>query len=131
VALATVGALLAPAASAAPVGTPADAGWEASAYRGAVDAVKGADENQDVLDGIVFNDKNKNSKQDTNEPGIAGVTVSNGREVVTTDDKGRYELPTFENRLFSLPSRAATRCRSTRTTSLSSTTTTCRRARPN
>ncbi|SFA81408.1 3',5'-cyclic AMP phosphodiesterase CpdA [Amycolatopsis marina] len=97
VALATVGALLTPAASAAPGGTPVDADWETSAYRGSVDIVKGTDENPDLLDGTVFNDKNRNSKQDTNEPGITGVTVSNGRDVVTTDEKGRYQLPAFEN----------------------------------
>ena len=55
------------------------------------------DENQQILDGTVFNDKNKNSVQDVNEPGLRGVTVSNGSDVTTTDSHGRYELPAFDN----------------------------------
>ncbi|WP_347038971.1 calcineurin-like phosphoesterase family protein [Glutamicibacter halophytocola] len=38
-----------------------------------------------------------NSKQDANEPGLPKVTVSNGRDVITTDSQGRYALPAFEN----------------------------------
>ncbi|WP_244250643.1 calcineurin-like phosphoesterase C-terminal domain-containing protein [Arthrobacter crystallopoietes] len=95
-ALVVGGVLLSPAAIATPDSAPVDAGGTA-AYQGAVDVVTGADENQNVLDGTVFNDKNRNSKQDTNEPGVAGATVSNGRDVVTTDEQGRYELPAFDN----------------------------------
>jgi 3',5'-cyclic AMP phosphodiesterase CpdA len=62
-----------------------------------VDVVPNTGGGEGVLDGTVFNDKNKNSKQDTNEPGLTGVAVSNGREVVATDDQGRYELPAYEN----------------------------------
>ncbi|MCW2131590.1 Calcineurin-like phosphoesterase [Arthrobacter sp. VKM Ac-2550] len=90
------GVLLSPAATAAPEGGPVDTGGTA-AYQGAVDVIIGADEDQNVLDGTVFNDKNRNSKQDTNEPGVAGATVSNGRDVVATDEQGRYELPAFNN----------------------------------
>lgn len=50
-----------------------------------------------TLEGVVFEDSNKNSKQDANEPGLPNVTVSNSRDVVTTDGQGRYELPAFEN----------------------------------
>ncbi|MFC5647967.1 calcineurin-like phosphoesterase C-terminal domain-containing protein [Paenibacillus solisilvae] len=42
--------------------------------------------------GIVYDDKNKNLEQDKGEPGIAGVLVSNGRDVVKTNAQGRYEL---------------------------------------
>ena len=42
--------------------------------------------------GIVFTDINKNGIQDANEPGIAGVAVSNGCEVVQTNNAGVYEI---------------------------------------
>lgn len=42
--------------------------------------------------GFVFNDANGNGKKDRREQGIAGVSVSNGVDVVQTDAKGRYEL---------------------------------------
>lgn len=48
---------------------------------------------QTLSKGIVFQDNNKNGKKEQKENGIAGVSVSNGIEVVVTDGKGRYELP--------------------------------------
>ena len=84
-------------ASAAPSTTGADARSAAPLYRGEVDVVAGPDEDQDTLDGVVFDDRNKNSTQDANEKGIEGVTVSNGQDVVTTDAKGGYELPARDN----------------------------------
>lgn len=47
----------------------------------------------EVARGRVFEDLNNNGLFDEGEPGIAGVAVSNGRDVVLTDDEGRYELP--------------------------------------
>jgi len=92
-ALTFAGALLTPvAASAAP-----EADWAGTAYRGGVDVVAGTDGGAGTVDGTVFADKNKNSVQDGNEQGLAGVTVSNGRDVTTTDSHGRYELPAFDN----------------------------------
>ncbi|NKX55559.1 phosphoesterase [Arthrobacter sp. E918] len=91
------GALLAPAATAAPDSAPAGSGWAATAYRGSVDVVEGPDEDQQTIDGTVFVDKDRDSVQDRNEPGLAGVSVSNGRDVTTTDGSGRYELPAFGN----------------------------------
>ncbi|MFH5824512.1 calcineurin-like phosphoesterase C-terminal domain-containing protein [Georgenia sp. AZ-5] len=97
-ALAASGALLVPAAAtAAPGGSPEGTPWAETAYRGGVDVVKGPDENQEILDGTVFVDKDKDSVQDPNEQGLAGVTVSNGRDVTTTDSHGRYDLPAFDN----------------------------------
>jgi hypothetical protein len=94
--IAVSAAILVPtAATAAPGGSATS--WAANAYRGSVDVVEGPDENQDVLDGTVFVDKNQNSVQDGNEQGLVGVTVSNGRDVTTTDSHGRYELPAFDN----------------------------------
>lgn len=62
-------------------------------YIGPVHVVRG-DTIPDSARGTVFLDANRNSKFDTNETGIAGIMVSNGREVVMT---------------------AATRCRLTKT----------------
>ncbi|MBN1765091.1 MAG: calcineurin-like phosphoesterase C-terminal domain-containing protein [Sedimentisphaerales bacterium] len=42
--------------------------------------------------GMVFNDLNGNGIRDAKEPGIGGVGVSNGLDVVTTDSEGRYTL---------------------------------------
>lgn len=43
--------------------------------------------------GIVFHDLNGNGVLDEGEPPIAGVPVSNGLDVVATDEEGRWELP--------------------------------------
>lgn len=66
--------------------------WNGKAFRGQVDVTAGPDADQDVLDGAVFDDRNRNSQQDPGEHGIGGVEVSNGREIVTTDRQGRYEI---------------------------------------
>lgn len=50
-----------------------------------------------VVRGIVFEDANRNGVLDPGEKGIPGVCVSNGREVVQTDNEGKYELPAYEN----------------------------------
>ncbi len=92
-----VPAMASPAPAQAAPASPSQGGWDGQAYRGKVDVVPAADEDQDTLDGVVFDDKDKDSEQDDGEPGIKGVTVSNGREVVTTDSKGRYELPARDN----------------------------------
>ncbi|GAB5443505.1 MAG: calcineurin-like phosphoesterase family protein [Fuerstiella sp.] len=42
--------------------------------------------------GIVFADANDNGVQDSGEQGLAGIGVSNGREVVQTDQDGRYKI---------------------------------------
>ncbi len=43
--------------------------------------------------GIVFHDANENQKYDTGEKKLPGVRVSNGQQIVTTDQAGRYEIP--------------------------------------
>jgi hypothetical protein len=43
--------------------------------------------------GAVYHDRNGNQKRDPSEPGIPGVRVSNGRDVVQTDARGVYRLP--------------------------------------
>ncbi len=46
-----------------------------------------------VVHGFVFHDAGGDGVFGADDPGIAGVLVSNGREVVVTDSNGRYELP--------------------------------------
>jgi hypothetical protein len=47
--------------------------------------------------GIVFEDTNGNGKRDEGEPGLSGIKVSNGEEIVKTDDSGRYEIPVTDD----------------------------------
>lgn len=48
---------------------------------------------QNTVQGLVFEDTNANGKKDKNEKPLAQVAVSNGVEVVLTDNQGKYELP--------------------------------------
>jgi hypothetical protein len=48
---------------------------------------------QTDVTGFVYEDLNGNNRFDRKEKGIPDVAVSNGKEVVTTDQKGRYTLP--------------------------------------
>jgi 3',5'-cyclic AMP phosphodiesterase CpdA len=43
--------------------------------------------------GVVFEDRDGNGRRGAAEPGVAGVSVSDGRSVVVTDGEGRYALP--------------------------------------
>ncbi|MDR1918355.1 MAG: calcineurin-like phosphoesterase family protein [Tannerellaceae bacterium] len=47
---------------------------------------------QTFVTGYVYEDSNHNGKKDRKEKGIRQVAVSNGREVVLTDDSGKYQL---------------------------------------
>jgi len=42
--------------------------------------------------GTVFEDRDADGARDTGEPGIPRVRVSDGRQVVVTDEDGRYSL---------------------------------------
>jgi hypothetical protein len=46
-----------------------------------------------TVTGFVFEDRSGTGKRQPDDPGIAGVLVSNGRDVVRTDGDGRYTLP--------------------------------------
>ncbi len=46
----------------------------------------------ETVRGVVFDDRNTNGSRDPSEPGIAGVRVSNGVDIVTTDHLGNYEI---------------------------------------
>jgi hypothetical protein len=43
--------------------------------------------------GFVFDDTNANGKREASEAGIPGICVSNGREVVQSDNAGAWSLP--------------------------------------
>lgn len=45
--------------------------------------------------GSVFWDQNQNGARDAGEPGLPGVCVSNGHEVVQTGGDGSYQLPAY------------------------------------
>jgi len=46
-----------------------------------------------TVTGVVFEDRSGSGRRQPGDPGIAGVLVSNGREVTKTDASGRYTLP--------------------------------------
>jgi hypothetical protein len=46
-----------------------------------------------TVSGLVFEDKDGSSKSGPGNPGLAGVLVSNGRDIAVTDADGRYTLP--------------------------------------
>jgi hypothetical protein len=50
--------------------------------------------------GVVFEDRNGNGRRDPGEPGIAGVRVSNQRDVTRTDRQGRWRLGTTNDTIF-------------------------------
>lgn len=84
--------LLSPPPSADAQDRPAASPGDEAGCRGAIAVTPGPDEDQDVLDGVVFDDRDRDCQHDENESGIAGVEVSNGSETVTTDEQGRYEI---------------------------------------
>ncbi|MEQ3553798.1 calcineurin-like phosphoesterase family protein [Pseudonocardia nematodicida] len=62
-------------------------------YIASIEVVPGDGAPRDTVTGVVFDDVNRDGVHDDGEAGVPGVTVSNGREVVRTDDDGRYTLP--------------------------------------
>jgi hypothetical protein len=88
--------LMAPGASAAPAPAAPAAQAAPDLYTGHVEVVRGQAADPEVLTGTVFHDRDEDSTQDRREKGVAGVTVSNGRDVVTTDGQGRYALPAYD-----------------------------------
>jgi len=55
---------------------------------------------QDMASGYVYHDQNRNQVRDKGEPGLKGIRVSNQKEVVVTDAKGRWELPCDDDSTF-------------------------------
>lgn len=57
---------------------------------------------QSTAQGIVYHDVNANGRKDAREPGIAGVSVTNGDIVVSTDAQGRYQIPVTDDTIISV-----------------------------
>lgn len=68
--------------------SPVDAPWFAR-----IEVLRGGTPDATTVRGSVFDDRNRNGRLDAGERGVAGVKVSNGREVVKTGADGRYALP--------------------------------------
>ena len=49
-----------------------------------------------TVSGVVYENRSGALRRQMSDPGIAGVLVSNGRDVVKTDADGRYTLPIDE-----------------------------------
>ena len=47
-----------------------------------------------TISGTVFEDRDADDKIDAGEPGLAGVAVSDGQQIATTDAQGRYTFTT-------------------------------------
>ncbi len=56
-----------------------------------------AGDDASVLNGVVFEDVNRNGLREAGEPGVAGVKVTNGRDVVVTNASGVYALPVMDD----------------------------------
>lgn len=54
---------------------------------------------QEIAKGYVYDDANGNGKKQRREEGLTGVSVSNGREVVQTDENGYYEIAITDGQL--------------------------------
>jgi 3',5'-cyclic AMP phosphodiesterase CpdA len=55
-----------------------------------------AAEGAGMVSGVVYENRSGGVRRQPGDPGIAGVLVSNGRDVVRTDGEGRYTLPIDE-----------------------------------
>ena len=62
-------------------------------YKATIDVSEEVVEDPEFVEGTVFEDKNKDGKLDANEDGVKDVMVSNGIDVVLTDNNGEYKLP--------------------------------------
>ncbi|KIT16557.1 calcineurin-like phosphoesterase C-terminal domain-containing protein [Jannaschia aquimarina] len=69
--------------------------------------VQGKAENAETVAGVVFHDLSRDGVMQDDEPGVAGVMVTNGREVTTTGQDGTYALPVYDNMTVSVVEPAA------------------------
>ncbi|HBH22134.1 MAG TPA: metallophosphoesterase [Cytophagales bacterium] len=54
-------------------------------------------EGEQPAKGFVYHDENENRVKDASEKGIGGVLVSNGTELVQTNEQGQYEIPVSDD----------------------------------
>ncbi len=57
---------------------------------------------QDTATGFVFLDRNADGVRQAGEAGVEGVAVTNGRDVVRTDEDGRYTIPVGDDTIISV-----------------------------
>lgn len=57
---------------------------------------------QTTVDGYVYEDSNQNGEKERREEGIPEVAVTNGREVVLTNEDGKYVLPIDDDAIISV-----------------------------
>jgi len=70
---------------ATPLATASEVGGEAGSELG-------GEARGEHASGVVFHDRNRNGTRDAFDFGVRGVAVSNGRDVVVTDWRGRYRI---------------------------------------
>lgn len=68
-------------------------GAAASAVLAPVRSVNAQQTAANTVSGIVYENRSRAGTRQANDPGIADILVSNGRDVVRTDSDGRYRLP--------------------------------------
>jgi hypothetical protein len=68
-------------------------GGAAAAVSAAVPIASAIAQDAGTVTGIVYENRSGAPRRQPNDPGIAGVLVSNGRDVARTDAAGRYTLP--------------------------------------
>lgn len=56
------------------------------------DATKPSNDKTLVARGMVFHDTNLDGRPDADEKRLSGIRLSNGRDIVTTDEQGKYEI---------------------------------------
>lgn len=59
--------------------------------------IPGYAQEDEKIAGVVYHDINKNGVYDSGEPGIPGILVSNGSDIVQTDNSGNYEIEVDDN----------------------------------
>ncbi len=63
---------------------------------GSVGLADASESSEQTAHGIVFHDRNGNREFDPGDEPMSGVRVSNGSQIVTTDNDGRYSLPVVD-----------------------------------
>ena len=75
------------------IAAPTWVGAKATDYKATIDVRAARDQKTTKIRGLVFEDRNRDGRRQPHEPGIPGVMVSDGLNVVTTNGDGRYALP--------------------------------------
>jgi hypothetical protein len=68
-------------------------GAAAGAMLAPATGVNGEEAAANIVSGIVYEHRSRAGTRQLGDPGLGGILVSNGRDVVRTDADGRYQLP--------------------------------------